>query len=384
LTGPEPHAGDRFVVLVGRDAHTLHIYGDEPAFGTNGLAVLFGAEPGRSRTSDCATIAANNPKESRLMLVLAGAGRHASSWSVQSNGCARQNDQPATHDIHLRDGLAFVMVTKKLSDNLTVNIDPSANISLPRTPVADSRSFVGRLPGQRVATSVKLDATPVPEPTLNTAVNPRASTASGSSGLHVARVVGPTVSVRGGGGGRFVESNALGWASRYDDSGGQLFDFMFAVGFTSPEHRRVFPQRFGGFQLSDVLHIALPDGTLVYGQAIRASSGPARMQVAAAGSPDDIRGYIDAPIDPKNRPVQFSAVMHGRDGNRWLFVAGEPGVASIDYRAKGSAHWQSMDVYESTAYLRLPRHDKGDGTIRLRTTNGTTVYQGKVGALRAL
>ena len=39
---------------------------------------------------------------------------------------------------------------------------------------------------------------------------------------------------------------------------------------------------------------------------------------------------------------------------------------------------------ESSGYLLLPKSDKGTGTIRLRTTDGTTVYQGKVDALHAL
>jgi hypothetical protein len=132
------------------------------------------------------------------------------------------------------------------------------------------------------------------------------------------------------------------------------------------------------------MRLAMPDGTLIWGDLKQYPTGPTRLQLTAIRSATDVSGYFDVPLDAAHLPVELSAVVEGRDGDRWLAVAGAAGVAFIDYRAPGSSHWQSMAVYESTGFLRLPAKDKGTGTLRLRTTNGTTVYQGRVDALHPL
>ncbi|MFL6239555.1 MAG: hypothetical protein ACJ735_08735 [Actinomycetes bacterium] len=370
LSGPEPRGGMRSVVLTGPDAKRLSLRSDVPLFAPSGIAVYLPL-PAGGFVDPCP---AGQPFHVERLLVLTPPGKHSARWN---NGVCDDPSKGRWHNISLTDGVGFANVPKSGSWLTTVDIDREAEKQGISNVRQDGLAPAVRLTGGRVAAAV--DVTTMAPPTSSrTADSHGGSVSVGGS----ASLGGIAASPKHGDGRPREGGDAIGWARRSDASPSE--EDIFAALSLGQSFWHAFPSHGSVSSGQEFIRLALPDGTLFWGDLTQYPTGPTRIQVTVIRSATDVSGYLDIPVDPAHLPVELSAVVEGRDGNGWLAVAGAPGVAYIDYRAPGSRHWQSLDVYESTAFLKLPHGDDGTGTIRLRTTNGSTVYEGHVEALHAL
>jgi hypothetical protein len=362
LAGAEPHGGQHSVVVIGRDSQRLSVWSDLAELAPPGIAVLLPESPLAGQ--NC--VPTSQPAHFLHLIVITPPGHHTARW----NNPICDDNNSRWHDIDLVDGVGTAEVAESDTVPTTVDVDRSAERWGIDTLRHDARTPVSALDGHRVASSVPVQA--MPAPTAITTHNSHGGSVSISGGA----VVGlPPAGKKPGPAG-----NALGWAPRDDASLGleDLFPALAEVGAYS----RTFPAHGSVSSGHEVIRLAMPDGTLIWGNLQQFPTGPTRLQLSAVRTPSDVSGYLDLALDPAHLPSEISAVVRGVDGDNWLFVAGAPGVAWIEYRAPGATRWQSMDVYESTGFLKLK--DDGTGTIRLRTTSGTVVYEGKVDALHAL
>ena len=372
LTGVEPRGGDRTVILSGPTAAHLSVYVDDVGSPFQMISVLFGGtgEDSAEPRTRC-TVDSSAPADTRTLFVLTDPAATQARWQGEVSQPAYdcRNAKPGRwSSIPFADGVGSTAVRQHAGERIDVEVDgPGA------AGYGSSVRYPGALPVEMLSGGRVAGAVPIAWFDPVAPAQPQTTCSNGRcvSTLH-AEAHAQRRSANG-------PDNPWGWGERKDVSGG--VDLYFKLEQLHPEDLRGGDQ--SGQQIS-LIGLALPDGTPIGGSFLRNGSGPTRFDLAA--SPEDATDvYVDRIVTRnQSAPKELSAVVRGRNGNRWLFVAGAPGVASIDYRAHGSSHWQSMDVYESSGYLPLPKSDKGTGTIRLRTTDGTTVYQGKVDALHAL
>jgi hypothetical protein len=342
LSGVEPRGSDRTVIVSGADSDHLRVYADESA-SPSAITVLFGP---RIRTGSRGCPVTNKASTRWTLFVLGPPGTTSARFQAEHATppmCIVRHTGP-WHAVSISDGAGSTVLTDPAID---LRVDGGGSSS-------DFSGIGGRSPVERLGGRVA-QAAPAGE------LNPLQTTVTTgpNSGGATATAGGET-------------GDPLGWQQRSDASSpidALATDKAANSGSTA-------------MSFAPESTLALPDGALTQITVGRGSTGPERLFLIAGAHPDrDLHVYIDRVLEPGHLPVEISAIVNGRDSHRWLFVAGKPGVASIDYRPAGNSHWQALRVYQSTAYASVGAGDHSGDRIRLRLANGHVVYEGPIDAL---
>ena len=358
LSGIAPHGGDRWVVLEGPTVNELSLYADQSDVGRSSLRILLGkpAElPKGVDRFDCNRAPSTTVVERPLLALDTSTGTAEGRWKTVDDA------QQGCPGHHLKADSAFT--TFMIHDGVGITTirstaDQSVQVFTPGMtgdPDITFASGVPQLPGGRVDTGAPIKALDPPVITESQASDGTGVTSSVSSGS------GELVARAGDGKDR--SPSPLGWQYRYDDSQG--------IDAYGPLVERIGGNSSG----TQVLALAAPDGTQV-GVAVARTAAEQRVGLVSVvdGKPQLL---VNQPLDSSDVPKQLSAVYSGRDGKRWLFVAGAPGTYDIAYRAPGERTWVSSDdVYMSSTFIALADGDAGTGSIRLARQDGSVIYEG--------